>query len=227
MSDNGAFQGEMSFRHLSPDEERVQATFALAARAALIATPDPAIGRYLIPELATAAAAGHRGNVVDAARTPARRRRSRLGLVARIAFAVALVPAAFAGLAVAGVNLPQSAQDAFNSVGIDLPNQTDSDNSASSEEQAPGIREDIKSTGIKGAGSGKDKSNPARDRGRGNGAQGRGRALGKRGLAPGHTGTHGNGSQGNGNGKAVGKTSGTPPGQTKVKPDPPGQAKKT
>jgi hypothetical protein len=232
MTDHDALENEM-------EDERIK-TFTLAVRATLVARPDPAIARNLVPELASAAAAGHRDAVVNAptrsVRAPARR--SRLGLVARIAFAVAMIPAVFAGLAVAGVNLPQPAQDAFDAVGINLPNQKDSNGSSSEDQQAPGGggTSDPSGTDEGGRGSGKDRLNPAPNLGRGNGARGRGRALGKRGIAPGQTKVHpdnghgnsggnGNGgSGGSGNGNS-GKGGGTPPGQGKVKPVPPGQAK--
>ncbi|HZA57899.1 MAG TPA: hypothetical protein VE523_01785, partial [Solirubrobacterales bacterium] len=57
------------------------------------------------------------------------RPRHRLALVARIAVAVALLPLLTAGLAVAGVRLPDAAADAFDSVGVDLPNQAASEDS--------------------------------------------------------------------------------------------------
>jgi hypothetical protein len=54
--------------------------------------------------------------------------RSRRRLVAKLAIAMALVPAVLAGLAFAGVTLPGPANSAFNSVGVNLPNQEDGDN---------------------------------------------------------------------------------------------------
>ena len=216
MSGNGAFQEEMNF------EDRELNAFALATHAALVAVPDPALGRNLVPELAAAAAVGHRDEVYDTtARPTGAPRRSRRGLVARIALAVALVPALFAGLAVAGVSVPQPADDAFNALGINLPNQEGSDESGGGSQ--PGETPGTESPGGKGNGQGQDKQNPARAGGRGNGAQGRGRALGKRGIPPGHDGSPGNSGNsnagGNGNGKAVGKD-GTPPGQARPKPVP-------
>jgi hypothetical protein len=233
VSERDAFQEEMAFDDQSLRE------FALATRAALVAVPDPAIGRNLVPELAAAAATGHRDEVLTTATRPAGApRRSRRALVARIAFAVALVPALFAGLAVAGVNVPRPAQDAFEAVGVDLPNQEGSDEGGGGESSEPTQTRELVPPGEGTEGNGQDKSNPVRIDGRGNGAQGNGRALGKRGIPPGNSGSHSNNGNagGNGKGKAVGKNDGTPPGQAKPKPVhppklprpvvPPGQAKK-
>ncbi len=243
VSGNDAFRDEMAMR-LTPEDDRELNLFALATRATLMASPDAALGRNVVPELAAAAAAGTRAAARSAPASnvrikPIPRRRPRFAMAARIAFAAMLVPALFAGLAVAGVKLPDPAQDVFKAAGISLPNQEDS-----SDASGTGGDSDESTTGddpAQGKGKGLDKSNPARERGRGNGEQGRGRALGKRGIPPGHDKAKGNnGGQGNGNsgsnaggnGKAVGKD-GTPPGQTKAKPVappkpvvPPGQAKK-
>ena len=45
----------------------------------------------------------------------------RLVAVARVTAVVALVPLLFAGLAVAGVSLPEPARNAFEAVGVDSP----------------------------------------------------------------------------------------------------------
>lgn len=232
MSEFSAFEGEMAFRDLSPGDERSLATFALAVQAAMPAIPDPALTRNVVPELAAAAATGERAAARSAPApvrvVPVPRRRPRFAMAARIVFAVALLPALFAGMAVAGVSLPGPAQDAFEAVGVELPNQDDSSSTAG--DDGSGRDLDVIEDGATGAGQ--DKSNPARIRGRGNGEQGRGRALGKRGIPPGHDKANGNNAGGNGKGKAIGKTDGTPPGQAKVKPPPPkpvvppGQAKK-
>ena len=241
MSGNGANNGEMAFRDLNFENEPALATFALAVKAELRATPDPALTRRVVPELAVAAAAGPRATAESAQASrvrikPIPRRRPRFAMAARIAFAVALLPALFAGMAVAGVKLPGPAQDVFEAAGVELPNQDDS--TAGDEGSEPGRSIPVEDG--PGNGAGLDQSNPVRDLGRGNGEQGRGRALGKRGLAPGQTkdnGGNGNSNAGgNGNGQAIGKNDGTPPGQAKVKPVkppppskplvPPGQAKK-
>jgi hypothetical protein len=222
----------MGFRDLNPEDERSLATFALAVRAALPAIPDPALTRNVVPELAAAAATGERAAARSAPAVrvaPIPRRRPRFAIAARIAFAVALLPALFAGMAVAGVSLPQAAQDAFEAVGVELPNQDDS-SSTGGDDPAGGRTIGPAPGESTGNGAGLDKSNPARLRGRGNGEQGRGRALGKRGIPPGHDKSQGNNAGGNGKGKAIGKSDGTPPGQAKVKPTPPavppGQEKK-
>jgi translation initiation factor IF-2 len=146
-------------------------------------------------------------------------------MVARIAFAVALLPAIFAGLAVAGVKVPQVAQDAFEAVGVDLPNQGDSNTGSQGSDDGGRTLDPATPGDNVGKGAGLDKLNPAREQGRGNGAQGRGRALGKRGVAPGQTKDKENNAGGNGKGKGVG-SDGTPPGQAKEKPTPPPQSNK-
>jgi len=87
------------------------------------ADPDPA----LIARLAEIAARGPVETARPAPSARAPRRSSRLGLAARVALVVATVPVLFAGLAVAGVNLPGPAQDAFDKIGIEVPNQADDD----------------------------------------------------------------------------------------------------
>lgn len=237
MSDWSALEGEMAFRDLNPEDDRTLATFALATRAALSVTPDQALTRNVVPELAAAASQGSRAAARSAPASRTRvvvipRRRPRFAMAGRIAFAVALLPALFAGMAVAGVKLPGPAADAFEAVGVDLPNQDDSAEGANS----PGSVSDDEQNPAGKTPPGRSKSNPAREGGRANGEQGRGRALGKRGIAPGKDKANGgNGSQGNkgGNGKAIGKTDAAPPGQLKSKPVvpprpviPPGQTSK-
>ncbi len=86
--------------------------------------PPEGLERTLVPRLAEAARTS-----TALAETPApspipeRRPRSRFALVARVAVAVALIPVLMAGLAVAGVKVPTPAQDAFEGVGVELPNQ--------------------------------------------------------------------------------------------------------
>ena len=115
MSGNGAFRGEM-------DEI---AGFESALRVAVPTRPDPRIGAELVPRLAQVARA-----VTTEAETRASRRgsalrtgRARRALVARVAIVVGLIPLVIAGLAFAGVTVPGPARDAFDSLGISLPNQ--------------------------------------------------------------------------------------------------------
>ena len=108
MSPNGAYPDEMD--------------------AVVPTRPDPEVRTLLVPRLAEVA----RVATLEA-ETHARDRatpdrvspqpRSRRALVARVAVAVALVPLALAGLAFARVAVPAPARDAFESVGITLPNQ--------------------------------------------------------------------------------------------------------
>ena len=222
MSGNGAFEDEMDFlgRMRQPDDEL--AAFAQAVRSTLVEPPDPATAALLVPRLAAAArAAAPTRPVVRPAVTV--RPHRRWATVARVAVAVASIPILFAGLAFAGVRLPGPADSAFETVGVELPNQAaDHESSGGSASDDSGGSE----PGAKGEGDaaeqrehGKEKSNKARDRGRGNGAQGNGRALGKRGLAPGNANGHAK-SKGSGGGGGAGG------GRGRKESAPPGQARK-
>jgi hypothetical protein len=239
MSGNGASGDEMTFG--IRDDEQLGA-FADALRATLIVAPDRARSAELVPRLAEAARASLvTGSPARGSRTGARRS-SRLGLFARAAMAFALVPALFAGLAVAGVKLPDAAEAPFEAVGIDLPNQGsdagestgsgsggDANGGGSGKDgsAADGKKGKPSEPGVQGRdnaaekrGHGQNVENPAREQGRGNGAQGKGRALGKKGAAPGQSNPN---RGGQGKARAVGQTDAPPPGQAN-KPVAPGKA---
>jgi hypothetical protein len=117
---------------VSPDaayEEEMNevALFETALRAAVASPPDRQLGADLVPRLAQIArSASIEAEQARGTRTsPRARHRPRLALVARVAIAVALVPLFFAGLAVAGVTVPEPARSAFETVGVELPNQPD------------------------------------------------------------------------------------------------------
>jgi hypothetical protein len=109
-----------------PNEMNEVALFRDALRAAVPAQPDRELAASIVPRLAATA----RSSTIEAeARTsrPTERLRSagprwRRPVVA-VAIAIALIPVLLAGLAVAGVTVPRPARDAFDSVGISLPNQ--------------------------------------------------------------------------------------------------------
>ncbi|HEX2358696.1 MAG TPA: hypothetical protein VHH72_02640 [Solirubrobacterales bacterium] len=225
MSDRDAFEDEMGFLR-RPERDPDLAEFAGAVQAALVPSQAPG-SELIVPRLAEAARATAPTVTAPAAiRTPAPRRR--LGLAVRIAFVVALLPLFSAGLAVAGVKLPGPAQSVFESVGIDLPNQADEpaeapDRGGAAGAGGAGERADDASgapaaePGAHGRenamterGHGREKSDPAREEGGGNGAHGQGEP-GNSGQAPGHT----RPLPPQSNGKAIGKTDGTPPGQAK------------
>jgi hypothetical protein len=130
MSGNGAYQGEMSYE---------VSLFESALRVAVPTQPDPRLGADLVPRLAQAARASTIEAETRASSSGAAwrrgRARSRRALVARVGFAVALLPLTLAGLAFAGVTLPDPAQSAFDRVGITLPNQATSDSSTTSSGQ--------------------------------------------------------------------------------------------
>jgi hypothetical protein len=99
--------------------------FTDALRAVVPMQPSCELTATVVPRLAAAA----RSSTIEAEPRSTRSRatssagRSRRALVAKIAFAVALVPLLLAGLAFAGVTVPAPARNAFDSVGIVLPNQ--------------------------------------------------------------------------------------------------------
>jgi hypothetical protein len=101
------------------------ALFESALRVAVPTRPDPLIARDLVPRLARLARAATIEAETQASSWGAgvAGRRSRLASVARVGIAVALVPLVLAGLAFAGVTVPAPARDAFDSLGITLPNQ--------------------------------------------------------------------------------------------------------
>lgn len=219
MSGRDAFEDEMLFASLSDrDAERLLrglapesdslaevAEFARAARLQLVGPP--AQRPALVARLAAiaGAAADTSATPFAEAAVPRRRRgvRPRPALAVKVVGILAALPLLFAGLAVADVTLPAPAREAFEAVGVELPNQpaeddgeatpgdvaapqpgtgdgaSDSGGGKDAEKDASG------SPGSQADGQGTTKSNPAREGGRAEGEQGRGRALGKRGLAPG------------------------------------------
>jgi hypothetical protein len=221
VSGNGAFEDEMDFlrRTSHPDEEL--AAFAKAVRSTLVEPPDPATAALLVPRLAETARASAPTSPVPPPAGTVRTRRRR-AIVGRVAIAIASIPLLFAGLAFAGVSLPGSADSAFETAGIELPNQAaDHESSAGpASDDTVGTEPGAKGEGTaaKQRGHGKEKSNKARARGRGNGTQGNGRALGKRGLAPGKANGHTKSKSSEGSGGSGNES--VPPGQAKTDPSP-------
>ena len=233
MSGNGAYPEEMDFSH--PEI----ASFTRALKATLVREPDPAASEQLVTHLAEEA----RVSAVIAAQrkqrrptAPARTTRSwSPRRVAAVALAVAMLPLLTAGLAVAGVRLPAVAENAFQAVGVDLPNQggsgtsdeptgadKDSDNNgepAASPAAQPGSEKAVK--GAKRRGNGPPSHSNAGGQGQKNSGTS-GKAKGKPAAPPGQTKPkpHQGGGNAGGNGKSVGQ-GGTPPGQAK-KPTSPG-----
>jgi hypothetical protein len=222
MSSNGAGKGEMRlpFR----DDEQLGA-YADALRATLLMEPDPARSAELIPRLAATARASLVTEPLARPRHTGARRHTRLGLFARAGVAVALVPALFAGLAVAGVKLPDAVDAPFEAIGVDLPNQGSGADDASS---APAVDDATKDSG---AGGGADSPGTSDGTGKPDdpGAHGRENAREHGGKA------HGPGGLGNGAGSSekpkgsqgdngVGPD-GTPPGSTNPNAGGQGQGK--
>jgi hypothetical protein len=109
------------------EEMNEVALFETALRAAVPTQPDRRLGADLVPRLAQIArSASIEAEQARGRRTsPRARRRPRLALLARVGIAVALVPLLLAGLAVAGVTIPDPARSAFETIGVELPNQPD------------------------------------------------------------------------------------------------------
>jgi hypothetical protein len=157
-----AYEGEMN----------EVALFETALRAAVATQPDRQLGADLVPRLAQIA----RSASIEAEQargrlsSPRARRRPRLALVARVGIAVALLPLLLAGLAVAGVTVPDPARSAFETIGVELPNQPDESSrggdegtlgpdSATGQEQKAGGQENGKA---KGKSKPDDSSKPGR-----------------------------------------------------------------
>jgi hypothetical protein len=209
VSGNGAYPGEM---------EEV-ALFTDALRAAVPAQPSRELTAAMVPRLAAVARTATIEAETKASRRPAATpvRRSRRALVAKVGIAVASIPLLLAGLAFAGVTVPGPARDAFDSVGITLPNQP------ADHHQAPTNKKEPQTT--TGEGGGNDVSNAAKTKPKGKGGNStaahehaRKQHEKAQGKAKGHD-----------QGKAVGLNGSPPPGQAKTPPGqaktPPGQAK--
>jgi hypothetical protein len=189
----------MRFRRPQDELER-ERILTLAMRAALLQRPGPAAQDALVRRMAETARIAQQ-EAGDATKRAARRsalpaRRSRLGLAARLAGAVSAFVLAMAGLAVAGVKLPQPARSALHNIGVHLPNQaTHVSTGQSSGEPAD-----------QAVPAGKP---PAGDRGKSKAAHQRVREARARRLAKGH-----GRKLGYTRGKAIGLNEATPPGQT-------------
>ena len=190
MSGNGAYEGEMN----------EVALFESALRAAVPTRPDSAIGTALVPRLAEAARAATVDAETQGARRVRRAPRSRLALVARVGIAVALIPLVLAGLAFAGVTVPGPARDAFDAVGISLPNQPAEHSRASGHGQgaAHAPAQGSGTTTIETTTS-KGNSDAAHKHAQEQHSKAKGKALGHK------------------KGKAIGLNGSTPPGQAKPK----------
>jgi len=187
MNGNGAYEGEMN------DVVR----FENALRAAVQATPDPAIGTALVPRLAETARTATLEAETRGARRTTRAPRSRLALVARVGIAVALIPLALSGLAVAGVTVPGAARDAFRAVGIALPNQPAVHTSASSGGHGTTPARANATSGSTTKSTSKGKSGAAHQHALQQHAKAKGKAVGHQ------------------KGKAIGLNGSTPPGQAR------------
>jgi hypothetical protein len=211
VSGGGAFEDRMGIRGISDGEaDRLlagdsnggdpearigeTAAFLRMARTALLEQPPPEIEADLVRRLAETARLGAASRATRSARPIFRSRRS---LVAKLAVAIALIPAVLAGLAFAGVTLPGAANSAFDSVGVNLPNQEDGD----------GADDDATDGGAAGPASEQPSSSKGTQSSQGKSDAAHQRALEQRnkarGKALGHT-----------RGKAIGLNDLEPPGQS-------------
>jgi hypothetical protein len=144
VSGEGAFEKRMGLRAISDAEAEgllgagsnggdpdfrigETAAFLRMARTALLEQPAPEAEADLVRRLAETARLSAASATRKSARSSWPIRRSRRRLVAKLAVAAAVVPAALAGLAFAGVSLPDPANSAFESLGVELPNQASDD----------------------------------------------------------------------------------------------------
>ena len=190
MSGNGAYEGEMN----------EVALFESALRVAVPTRPDPTIGTALVPRLAEAARAATLEAETQGARRAPRTPRSRLALVARVGVTVALIPLVLAGLAFAGVTVPGPARDAFDAVGISLPNQS-AEHSKSSDHSQGAAHAPAQGSGTTTGQTttSKGKSGTAHQHALEQHSKAKGKAVGHQ------------------KGKAIGLNGATPPGQAKPK----------
>ena len=234
------------------DEMRELASFVGAIRTSVPVLPAPNLEASLVPRLATVArtATDRAATESTAVLAPVRATRGRewgrrLALFARVAVAVALVPAALAALAFAGITLPEPAQDAFERLGIELPNQSPVDDGQAGDGETRGSDqataaqakhedEDTDEAGAGGAGAahaaGHPKGGPAKAKAKGHGKRHHtgpsgGTPPGQGGNPPGHGGVPpGNGGVSPGSESTPPSTTpgsdGVPPGQGGT---PPGQ----
>jgi hypothetical protein len=256
VSDRDAFEEEMGFlRHASDEDiERVLtgrvleagrdgeleelASFVTAIRATVPAQPLHDGQRALVARLAAAALssteAAAQDETMSIAIPQAAVWRRRLTLVGRAAVACVLAVAATAGLAFAGVTIPEPARDAFDFAGIELPNQDDESDDPS--DGAAGAREDAepRSSEAKDGGPTADEGSAGTESAN-RGASHRGKDKSHKGKDKSHKGKDKTkqGSSGGGNGAPASPPAdtgptGVPPGQGGVPPGqggtPPGQA---
>jgi hypothetical protein len=175
MSGNGAFEEEMS--------TDVKA-FMDSARVALTEPLDPRFEADLVRLVATEARTASAAAPTREIQAP---RRRRFVLPVRIAVAAGSLVLAMAGLAVAGVNLPNPINSAFEKAGVNLPNQSGTEQGA--EPATPAVSQPGEGQGggangkAKGKAKGHSKSHAPHGKAKGQ----TGASNGKSESAPGHT----------------------------------------
>jgi hypothetical protein len=226
-----------------PGDEALR-SFVATLRAELPAQPSADREAILITRLADSArraslaAEAQATAPIEPVLRPSRGWRPRLVLFGRVALAAALAPALLAALAFAGVELPEPAQDAFERVGIELPNQAGGDEATPQRGKAGDDEDEDAGQQEDGAGEPDQPVGAGVAPGEANGPQGKHKGKHKKGgpqgpsggVPPGHGGTpsgQGGVPPGNGSGGTTvpppeADPPSTPPGQGGV---PPGQAK--
>jgi hypothetical protein len=199
MSGNGAFGEEMS------TDVKV---FMGSARVALTEPLDPRLEADLVHLVATEARTSAAASTRE---IPMHRRR----LPARIAVAAGSLVLATAGLAIAGVNLPDPVNSAFEKAGVNLPNQSGTDESAAPVPTGskPGEGQQDESGKVKGKAHGKQ--HPPRGKAKGQ----TGASNGRSDIAPGHTKTQIDPPRATGRGIGQQPNAATPPPASRGKGD--------
>jgi len=208
------------------DGDQELTSFLLEVRATLVAPPTGSVATALPARLAAEARGVAPVPIAMNGDASRRRRRSPLARpLLRVALAVAAIPLLFTGLAFAGVRLPDPANSAFESIGIDLPNQAEDGRDGG----VSGVDDDGAGTahdGGDGAGSATGQSNSNGKLGNGRakqgpanaeGVPGKGRQVTGKGIAPAGIGPSGE------EGKSTGKPDAPPGGgqSNGAPPDPP------
>lgn len=221
MTPGDALGQEMRVLRELTEGDQELASFLQEMRATLVAPPAAAVATALPARLAVEArAAGPSRAPSTNGRGAAseRPRRAPWRPVLRVALAVAAIPLLFTGLAFAGVKLPDPATSAFESIGIDLPNQAEDDQAAggASDDDDAGTAHDGDSAGSETGqsnssgklGHGRATQNPARAEGK----PGNVRAVGQQAPVPGGGAPADAGGGGGNGGKATGQPESPPAG---------------
>lgn len=196
------------------------AAFVRALPAAVPAQPDAAPAAAMIRTLAetarSASLEASREATVPMQTVPVGRGGGWRLRLALLGAAVAPLPLLTAGLAYAGVSLPDPVQEAFEAVGLELPNQSDSGDAPAGGSERDDDRGSLGSApGVDGGAGAEDGDGD--EAAAGKPADGDGKSHTQGHHKPGQGNGQGHG-KGDGNGKPHGPAGGAPPGQGGVPP---------